>query len=1204
MAKWLDESASEEKWLDESDEFDQSVKAGTNTIWQTLGSVGSRWVDFLAGPIDRVLKVTDAAFGGKGKTVEKAGDLGIQAADMAVGFPADIAGKTRNATARFGMSGSSMSQKEIGQEAESAEDLGPGFEWMKAPFAALKKLTTGKEAKEVVPISEWIGHYADTLERSTGGHITAEDTKFALGAIFDLAGVAGVKAAAVNMAKRGVLKKAQADKLKAAEDAAAKTREAAEAERPARESAAAAEKARGEYEARRQSAQAAEAAQARWLEENPEFRPEEPVAAVETPIESSTASVQASPTIIGQPRPALETALEKAKAGELATMTAEERIALRGLEKNPQILDAEGKAPQPRGDFGQAGLAHPELLAYIAAGGTAASWIANHPEDAELMGGAGLAIGAIKGARGEGKINLREIAEVEPSLAPKAEAAERFFGKNEVEKEAWEEYAKGNRSDNLRQRGNIDPKLLAGMAAVGGGAAAGAMYGEDLRSTILGAIGGALVGTSAGRGMLATPRIAFNHYLGALSTRIENISPALSLRARNMEKGIMQRVDKSLDAVHPFVAAVRGLKGDEAKAVDRALLNEDFDALPAKVKEGYAPVRQLLSSIGSDLKGLGRFKEGVAEYFPRIVKDIDGLKEAIGAENARGLEKALLDAQAKKGDPLTDVEQSIIVNRYLAAPDKAGFLPGYAKGRKISEVTPELQPFYERPTDALVRYIAGAVDDIEKAKFFGKDLKNKTEGGKTYVDTKASVGELVQRLRTEGKIDGAKELELRKLLQSRFEGGETQMSGPRQDIRNLSNLGLLGNYWSAATQIGDSIMSVYHHGMKPTYEALVQKATGKEALTAKELGVVNHVMEELSNQRTSGKLLQKGLQLSAFSAIDRFAKGLNVNASLVKNRNMVKTPKGAEHFAEKWQEAYGDDFPQLVRDLKEGKITDLTESLAFSELSNIQPISKLEMPQAYLDNPNGRLLYQMKTYMLKQADVVRRDVYKEIKSGNPRRMAAGVKNAALLAGTYALANVPGDAIKAFLSGQDFDITGPGLMENILQTFGVNRYAADQLRQGRVKPVLQDMVTPPGVQMSVDVIGGDDRAARYIPLVGRGIYDYFLGGNERKEIADRKATPKDERKPLSPDAQEYQKRKREERKLRGVSNTDESSFAKKVQGMNAREAYRMQEREDLLRTAEKKLRRKLTRGEIMDFLAAEEQAEIRRAMPQRRIREVM
>jgi hypothetical protein len=201
------------------------------------------------------------------------------------------------------------------------------------------------------------------------------------------------------------------------------------------------------------------------------------------------------------------------------------------------------------------------------------------------------------------------------------------------------------------------------------------------------------------------------------------------------------------------------------------------------------------------------------------------------------------------------------------------------------------------------------------------------------------------------------------------------------------------------------------------------------------------------------------------------------------------------------------------------------------------------MPEMYLKHPNGRILYQLKTYMLKQADIVRRDVYKNIASGEPKRILEGAKNAAALAAIYAVANVPGDVIKDFLSDREVDpLNTPRLVENVLQTFGLNRYTTGNLAQGKVVGVLQNTLTPPlkvfeDVARTVHQAAGngaapetDWKGVSYVPLVGRIVYDRGLYGNERKEIAEKimqnKSALKADRVTYSDEAKAYLKLKRD------------------------------------------------------------------------------
>jgi hypothetical protein len=186
------------------------------------------------------------------------------------------------------------------------------------------------------------------------------------------------------------------------------------------------------------------------------------------------------------------------------------------------------------------------------------------------------------------------------------------------------------------------------------------------------------------------------------------------------------------------------------------------------------------------------------------------------------------------------------------------------------------------------------------------------------------------------------------------------------------------------------------------------------------------------------------------------------------------------------------------------------KSLLFSELSDAQPLTKMELPQAYLDHPNGRILYQMKTYMLKQMDVIRRDAYQEIAKGNYVR---GAKNLIAVAAALSLSNLPGDLVKNWLSGRDVDITKVDHVENLLQNFGLNRYTMDKVSgttpaKGATEFAM-NTVKPP----ILSIIKGVDQPAKlvkYVPVVGRAVYDRALGGNEamktveyqRKKLAER------------------------------------------------------------------------------------------------------
>lgn len=694
------------------------------------------------------------------------------------------------------------------------------------------------------------------------------------------------------------------------------------------------------------------------------------------------------------------------------------------------------------------------------------------------------------------------------------------------------------------QAGRASPEMLFTLAATASGATLGAFLAEDqpLMPALYGALAGGFMATAAGRGSVkealkAGARKA-DYVAGLTSTRLGKIAPELKARYRDHERRVLKALDTTYDQTAPFLSALAKQPKAVQDLIARELLNGKTAALNAipELRAAYPKVRATLANIEGQLQALGRFGEGVGNYFPRIVKDYPALKAALDQPVREGLEKVLAEAEAammrKRGRPLTEVEQSVVTNRYLFAEGPNASMPGYAHGRKIKEVTEKLQPFYEAPAESLLRYLTGSIRDIEAARFFGKDLKTNAKGERVFNNIDESIGELVSRLQREKQLSPQQVQDLRAILKSRFEGGEKSMSPGLAMVRDLTNASLLGNFTSAATQIGDSMLSIYHFGLVPTLQGVVQRVRGTSLVTPKDLGLINHVAEELSGKRIPGEVLHQTLKWSGFQAIDQFAKGISINAALAKAKAQARTAKGQVALTERYGYAFGDEMPQLLDDLRAGRNTTRTQTLAFETLSDIQPVSKAEMPQAYLDHPNGRILYQLKTYMLKQFDVVRREAYDNIASGDPKKMMRGVKNLAALGTVYALANVPGDVIKDLLNGRDPDpFTTPTLVENVLATFGMNRYNQGRLSEGKIVETGVGFVTPP-LRVLEDVALGRDKSFAYIPLIGRPVYERFLGGNERREISEKrqanKGKPPGETEELSPEAKAYLLEKRMER----------------------------------------------------------------------------
>lgn len=671
-----------------------------------------------------------------------------------------------------------------------------------------------------------------------------------------------------------------------------------------------------------------------------------------------------------------------------------------------------------------------------------------------------------------------------------------------------------------RQSGKISPELAIAL----GGAAVGWFAGKAMEQEL--PVGMAALGAAvpfAARALWKNGGVTAASAMDALniySTEMGKIGgPALRKYVRDFELKVHQGQNAARDMILPFV---QQLKANTTPEIDSALRSGDAAAF-RKAAAGrptllaaFEPVQRMIKDFEGELKALGRFGEGLTNYFPRVVKDFEGLKAALGQEVSVGIEKLLKEADTemlrKRGRTLTDIEQSIVIDRYLSAKDGAQInAPGFAKKRSV-KMTKELEQFYETPADALAKYALAAVQDVELAKFFGKDVRTTTAGGRKFTNVDASIGEFVQQRLKAGELTPEQAVRMRQLLKDRFSGGEQTPHWLIQDFRNVNNIALLGNFKSAVTQLGDVALSAYHHSMLPTLQALKEITTGDARVSPRDFGLVNHTLEEFSSGRLSGKAVQKVFGLSGFNLIDQLGKKTLLNASLIKNQKLVRTPEGLAALKEKWGDAFPGQFDALVGELKSGKVGPQTQSLLWSELSDAQPISKSEVPVLYLRHPNGRVLYQMKTYTTKQLDVIRRDIVQEMAKG---KYVPAAKKAMVMATVLGVSGVPIAAIKEWVSGRSFDLEDDvDLIGSIMQGVGVNRYMIDQMKKGEVISSVGGTLIPPWRHYDT-ILKGKQEAARYIPGVGPTINDLLLGGNEkverRKELEKKRAneTPEEQ-----------------------------------------------------------------------------------------------
>ena len=193
---------------------------------------------------------------------------------------------------------------------------------------------------------------------------------------------------------------------------------------------------------------------------------------------------------------------------------------------------------------------------------------------------------------------------------------------------------------------------------------------------------------------------------------------------------------------------------------------------------------------------------------------------------------------------------------------------------------------------------------------------------------------------------------------------------------------LLGNPAAAFIQFADQLTNIYRYGGDGG-KAILQTILGKNVQNVEDFGLANYIATDLADVKGFTQSLQNTLfKYSGFRAVDRFGKNSLIQGAWNQSTRLVKSEKGLQQFKAKWGKTFGDEFESLVNDLKAGKVTENTKLLLWSELSGSQPISLSDMPQGYLAAPNGRIFYQLKSFTLKQIQLLQDSVIDEARKGN------------------------------------------------------------------------------------------------------------------------------------------------------------------------------------------------------------------------------
>jgi hypothetical protein len=611
-----------------------------------------------------------------------------------------------------------------------------------------------------------------------------------------------------------------------------------------------------------------------------------------------------------------------------------------------------------------------------------------------------------------------------------------------------------------------------------------------------------------------------------ISGRLQRLARPLAQRLRRFEFDSVQAIKRDMDRVQPFMDAFSNMKPQDARLLDLALKNGDVETFTPILKaygmeESYSAVVDVLSSARDRGIAAGYEVGYIKDYFPRKVLDLSGLQAHYYGDPLEGvIDAALKEAQMKaqaEGRALTRDEKLIVVNRALQGNVRKPSGPGNFKGRKTDVVSVDADQFYADSIQALIGYIESTNNAIEKRRFFGKfavSMKDVTgvEGVSNTLALDASIGGLVNGLIEEGMLSRESQDEVISILEARFNQGIANEF--IKNFKSLAYLTSMGQVTSAITQFGDLAFSMYENGVFNTLVAAGEAFTRDSKITRGSLGIEN-VAEEFKDTTKMAKLVQGVFKATGLHYIDMVGKETLVNAKFKSMQQEVQNNK----LSRKTQQLLDTSFTpeqaaQVLTDLKAGKQTPDTLFAVYSVLSDYQPISLSEYPEAYLRHPNGRIFYMLKTFTLKQIEAFRREGLDLIVKGSPAQKMEGMGRLMKLAGLFYLINIPVDWIKDFIMGRDPQMDDL-MVDNLFKLMGFSRWHVWNFRY-RQNPLetaallvlpaapfiqypfmdMQDAIKQ--ISKGEDIEPGQFNTWRILPIVGSPIYWHFGGGATKIE----------------------------------------------------------------------------------------------------------
>jgi hypothetical protein len=494
-------------------------------------------------------------------------------------------------------------------------------------------------------------------------------------------------------------------------------------------------------------------------------------------------------------------------------------------------------------------------------------------------------------------------------------------------------------------------------------------------------------------------------------------------------------------------------------------------------------VQPILEEIYSEYTRLGMPDMGYLEdYFPRVVKDLEGLIKSYGHKTKRTFETLVREENLRRSElkdkdgndaslpEMNDTERARFFQDFLQGKFRVDIngarLPGNIKVREIQLIPEDKLKFYDDPGIAFGKYTSNMNRAIESFKVVGDTRKGGIQG---------KLGELIEELFSAGQIDQADANEVKTLS----ELITTQFQSENEILKSMGTLTYMAtliNPGPVLVQIMDLYKVALYRGLGGVMSGTYRTVTGNRRFDLeRDFSIAK---TQLSAEFEDPSVLQKALdfglsRLVPFRQMDTSMKHASIEAAYDDFVKKAKAPVGSKKYEQLLSELTitmgREDALRAISDLKLGKAMDsaLVKEALLAELLQRQPLTYLQVPEGYQTDPNKRLFYKLSTFMLLDLNYNRQEFMNDL--GGPgktlQQRIVALRRLAYMATLLTMFGLPSDLLDDWIAGKDTYIP-EHVMNNMLGMFGMSKYTTTRaLEKGAVESAIQRF-TPPAINIMI------------------------------------------------------------------------------------------------------------------------------------------